>query len=579
MELLLLLGVLMVAGGLGLISMASATSRRATGDSVLESVVWMSLPALSGGLRLVGGSGSGKTVLAAALAFNLWLYQCRSSYIFDPTGSFLASFLSRFKDYCEQQQVSEDEIARLESRIKVYELGADSGHIMRSPQCQRFPGESMTAAVERILAWVLAGRPESQSAAIMGWSSLEKILTPYLYLAMALNLALTELADLLQHPKSDEWKLRYQLALERYPRETREAVNFWQKEYSSWDKATRRQAITIVESFLKPYRYNEPWRASLGATVSDFDDEHFIATGTMVFFIGGGQESIDQRQMLDWHVRRFLAYIRLRGSGHHHEEVGFFIDEPSLLYTPSDKGMEMWAQLIGEAVQVLKRQYQIHPLVVLHQSQSQLHPLIAHHFAALGQVVGKAADYESALELAPQVFDQRPVLKYWEPVLMHIPNRGIEVVNRRPVEYARDEVLQQQAEILLSLDRFKFLCRLSPYKEGGRRTELQQLDFSPFIGSFPDAAWVKAKREQLAKKSGVPIEEALADIDGRLKKGMNQQASSATLAAVTPSAADDQSQSTDTEQTEHLSDAYVPGAAFRLRPAAEDDADDQDEDE
>jgi hypothetical protein len=491
-------------------------TRRLTGrrqrQVSLQEVVWIADEALANGFRLLGASGSGKTILAAYFAFALFMNKQRGGHIFDPTGSFFASFITYVQQYCELNRLAEAEQAQLYDRIIVHELDAESGYVIPAPMFRRFGKERPAAVAERFLAWIAASMPESRGASVEGYNAIAKVAQPAALLMAILNLQVTDIPDLLLHFKQPYWQARFDQALILAPAEAVEAVRFFREEFKAWDSQTRRRQLNLFEVFLQPFRYHPAWRATYGSARPGFDYGHSLHK--VVFHIGSGAEGEHTQRMLDWELRSLIAFIRRRGSGRH-TPVGIFIDEISTMFVESDKGMEIFAHLLAELVHVLRRQYRVHPLCVIHQNQAQLHPQIAQHLAALGQIVGKVADYETAIQLVPQLFDQRPLVKYWDPVLMHLPNRGIEIVHHRPVEYTQREIEHMQAQLLLSLDTFKFLCRLSPFAEGGRRTELQQLDFSPLLGRFPDDAFVKAMRRQLAAASGLPIAQVLAEIEAR----------------------------------------------------------------
>lgn len=521
----LLVGIVLASLWMMVSSGSNTNSATASAQTATEQVVFITDAALANGLRILGGAGVGKTILAAYVTFYLFTIKSQCTYVLDPTGSYFASFITQLRRYCELNRLTPSQQRGLYNRIKLYELGGESGYVGPTPLLARFPGESLASVSDRVMAWIESCMPESRSASVMGYNALAKIVRPGAMLLVACGLQITELPDLLYHPKSGRWRRHYQEALNSWGDEVGEAVRFFRDEYSNWDKGALRQQLPLVETWLQPFRYTPAWRASFGASNSGFDDAGNIREGRVIFILADGLEGEYRQQLLDWHLRRLVSFLNWRGSGRGPEQppFGLSIDEMASLFTSSDKGMQIFSQLLGEIVHRYRRQYGLHPLCILHQSEAQLHPDIASHLAALGQIIGKPADYDSALKLAPQLFDYRPTVKYWEPVLMNIPERGIEVVHRRPVEFTRDELLHQQAEILMSMDRFKFLCRLSPYTEGGRRTELQQLDFAPLVSGFPDAAWVREKRRDLVAQSGVPIQQILSEIAARSQHQNNQQ--------------------------------------------------------
>lgn len=483
----------------------------------LSQIGYIPWEALANGIRILGAAGSGKTQLAVWLLFTSllrgWPY-----IVLDPTGSLLNGLLARIQHYCAVNRLSDAEQAQLYRRLRYCDLSGQSGYITPFPLLQRLPGEQLSVVGDRVMSWILAMMPESKDAPVEGYTSIDKIMRPAAMILAALGLGVTELSDLLYNATKDYWRQRFDYLKATQGPEVGEAVQFFTVEYKSWDANLRQRRINLIEVVLQMFRYQAPLRAMFGAEGPGLDYGQIIRKGQIVLLDSSRLTGAYKSLVLNWILlHSFTPYIWWRGSGHY-PPCGLMIDEISTLYMDTPKAMELFSQGFGELVHVLRRQFRIHPLTVIHQSVAQLHPQMASHLAALGnQVIGKPADYDSALLLAQQLFDYAPLLKRADPIYMNVPERGPRIIDYRPVEYTRDEVLHLQARTLLRLDTFKFLARLTR-REGGGQGPLQQLDVKPLLGPFPDMAQVTVLRQQLAAVSGLPIDQVLREIQERKER-------------------------------------------------------------
>jgi hypothetical protein len=489
----------------------------------VSQVGWIPDAALANGIRILGTAGTGKTVLAINLLVMSFLR--RWPYlVLDPTGSLITGFLARIQQYCAANRLSNVQQAQLYHRIVYVDLSGSSGYIMPFPLFRRLPGEPLSAIGDRVMSWILGMMPESKDAPVEGFTSIAKILRPAAIVLAALQLEITELTSLLTSCDKEKnepvkikepWKARFAYLMATQPQEVGEAVSFFQNEFAKWDKTIRERRLNLIEVILQMFRYNQTFRATFGAGTPGLDYDQVISEGKIVLLDASRLSGEYKQLLLNWILLySFTPYIWWRGSGNH-PPIGCMIDEISTLYMDSPKAMELFSQSFGEIVHILRRQYKIHPLCVIHQNVAQLHPKMADHLAALGnQIIGKPADYKSSLLLAEQLFDYQPLIKRYEPIYMNIQGQGLRIIDYRLIEFRRDEILQLQAHTLMRLDNHKWLCRLTR-KEGGGQGPLQQLDSAPLLGPYPDHAQVAVLRQQLARASGVSTAEVLKEIEAR----------------------------------------------------------------
>jgi len=493
-------------------------AQQGTASSVIHTDGMIRLPnaALANGLRIIGAAGSGKTQLGVWLLFSFFL-QRRPFLVFDPTRSLINGFLSRLQQYVSDHQLSDEEQTQLFDRIVYCDLSGQSGYVVPFSLFQRYGEEPLSAVADRVMSWVSGNFASSHSAPIEGYNNILKNLYPACIIAAALQpeIQLTDLPDLFRHPESGRWKQRFAQVLETYPDQTGEAVAYFQNEFSKLDRATKERRLNMLETVLLGCRYMSSMRATFGATTPGLDYEQIIQQGKMVLVDGSGLAGEYLQQMLNWILLySFPPFLKARGSGRH-QPIGLMIDEISTFYLDAPESMEVFANRFGEMVHVLRRQYGIHPLCVIHQTVAQLHEKIAAHLAALGnQVVGKPADYDSAVLLAEQLFPYQPFVKRWDPVYANIPDEGPRVIDVRPQEFTRHEILHQQALNLLRLKKLHFLTRLTQ-TEGGGQGPLRLLNITSTLGPWPDETSISCLCKQLAATSGVPIQQVLAEIQAR----------------------------------------------------------------
>lgn len=494
----------------------SAPARRASAAGIpLSQIGFMPWQSLSQGIRLVAGSGVGKTVLAGYLALMLFLNR-RPNIVVDPTGSLCTAILGRVLHHVESNQLSEQQAEEVYQRIIYCDFGA-SGYTVPMSLFHRYGNEPLANVSDRFMDYFSLLQSDSRSASIQGYNSVAKIMRPVSVVMAALQpeFQITDVPDLLDHIKSDRWQARLNFAVNRYPRQTRQAVDFLVNDFSQWDGQTKQRRLDLLESFLSPYRYHPVFRATFGAAQTGLDYDAIVDRGQTVLIDASGLLGEARPTVLSWLVLYSLVgYLRHRGN-QRPAPVGLMVDEVSALHLDSATAMDLFAQHWSEMTHILRRQYGLHPLVAISQSAAQLHPKIAADLNALGnQLVGRPADFESALALTDRLFDYQPRVKRWDPVYFSNRDRDAQIIDYRPVEYDREEMQLLQAQTLMRLNKHRWLARLT-LDEGAGQTGLRQLDTSPLLGPWPDPVKVNQLRQQLCAASGVRVDQVLSEVDAR----------------------------------------------------------------
>lgn len=506
------------------------SSAQGTSSSAHAGGILLPNGALANGLRILGAAGSGKTQLGAWLLLSFFL-QRRPFLVFDPTRSLINGFLTLLGDYIVRNRLSDAQQAELYDRITYCDLGGQSGFVMPFSLFQRYGNESLSSVADRVMSWVSGNFAASHSASVEGFNSINQTLYPASVIAAALqpDIQVTDVLDLIHHPRSNLWKQRYEQVLTIYPDQAAEAVAYFRGEFSQLKGNDLTRRMTMLKVVLQPFRYHLPMRATFGATAQGLDYNQVIKQGKMVLFDASGLEGEYKQQVLNWILLySFPPHLKSLGSGHK-EITGVMIDEISIFYQDSPEAMKVFANRFGELVHVLRRQYGIHPLTVMHQSVSQLHEDIAAHLAALGnQIIGKPSDYESALLLAEQLFPYQTYVKRYEPIYGNIPDAGPQIIDLRALDYSRQEVLHQQALNMLRLKKLHFLTRLTT-TEGGGQGPLKTINITSLLGPWPNLNQLDVLCRQLAAKSGVSINAVLADIAARNAPRSKQESAPAEV--------------------------------------------------
>ncbi|MCG3209254.1 MAG: hypothetical protein FOGNACKC_02875 [Anaerolineae bacterium] len=487
--------------------------------------------ALANGIRISGGSGSGKSVLAAWIVFN-YLQRHIASVILDPHGGTIDFFLANVWKWCQSGQLSRADQQRLWQRIVYVDMSGKYGRVNTFPLYYRLGHESLHEISQRFLSTIVRLDPSLKTASIEGFNALDSILTPAGILMSALDLQVTDIANLLHSDNAGQWQARFEQAVNR-DAEARSAVDFFKQEYFQWKREVRQRKIGSAIVKLNPFRYSPTMRAIYGANQPSIDWADVIDNNKIVCLDFRGVLNAEERRFgLLWCLfYSFVEYIKHRGRGRQHKSVGLVIDELSEFgQLEAEANSTIFSQDLNYLINILKRQYRI-LLTIVHQEAYQLDPLTRKTLLSMGtQILGVSHDQESALEMARQFFPYRPTTKRAEPVYSSVDGEPT-VIHERPVEYSLEESRALAAQAFTQLGRFKFLAKLSS-GEGETVGRLVPLTIEPLIGAWVSDTTIADIRRLLAERDGRPIAEVLAEIEARQrasKQGRQSPSQSGTV--------------------------------------------------
>jgi hypothetical protein len=490
------------------------SSGRNRNSNTTPPLIRLPLSALANGIRISGGSGSGKSVLAAWIVFNYFLRRI-PTVILDPHGGTIDYFLANVWKWGKQGRISKAEQQRLWQRIVYVDMSGKYGRVNTFPLYYRLGNESLHEIAQRYLGTIVRLDPSLKTASIEGFNALDSILTPAGMIMAALDLQVTEITDLLHSPNAGQWKERFNQAVSYYP-EARSAVEFFKKEYFQWKHDVRQRKIGSAMVKLNSFRYSPTMRAIYGASQPSIDWEDVIANDKIVCLDFRGVLNAEERRFgLLWCLfYAFVEYVKHRGRGRQHKSVALVIDELSEFgQLEAEAGSTIFSQDLNYLINIIKRQYRI-LLTIVHQEAYQLDPMTRKTLLSMGtQILGVSHDQESALEMARQFFPYRPTTKRTEPVFSGVEGEPT-VIHERPIEYSLEESRALAAQAFTQLNRFKFLAKLSQ-SEGETTGRLVPMTIEPLIGSWVSDATITRMRHLLARRTGRPTDDVLAEIETR----------------------------------------------------------------
>lgn len=493
----------------------SSGSRRTNNRS--QPLIRLPFSALANGIRISGGSGSGKSILAAWIVFCYFL-RGLATVILDPHGGTIDFFLANVWEWCHSGQVSKERQQRMWQRIVYVDMSGKQGRVHTFPLYYRLGHESLHEISQRYLSTIARLDPALKGASIEGYNALDSILTPAGIVMAALELQVTEIADLLHSPNAGQWKVQFAEAVARYP-EAQTAVDFFKKEYFQWKREDRLRKIGSAMVKLNSFRYSPTMRAIYGAGQPSIDWEAVIAGDKIVCLDFRGVLNAEERRFgLLWCLfHSFVEYIKHRGRGRQHKSVALVIDELSEFgQLEAEAQSTIFSQDLNYLINILKRQYRI-LLTIVHQEAYQLDPMTRKTLLSMGtQILGVSHDQESALEMARQFFPYRPQPKRTEPVF---GGSGSEptIIHERPVDYSLEEIRALSAQAFTQLGRFRFLAKLSS-AEGETTGRLVPMTIEPLIGQWVKDTTITEIRRLLAERDGRAITEVLEEIKERSQR-------------------------------------------------------------
>jgi hypothetical protein len=316
--------------------------------------------ALYNGCYILGAKGSGKSTVAADIAFYHFL-NGTPQIILDPLGvGTIDGFLWRVWRFLRDMpsDLPQSYHARFWERI-TYVNVASAERIVPFPLLYKTKAErSLFEIANRYLNTILLTSPWLLHAQVMGWPPLFYIGSQTAIVLAALDYPLTLALDLLRHPEAWRNAGRFAEAVKRYP-EAAPAVDFFLEEYIPAGQANRRRLLNPYFDKISVFSLDNNLRAMFGATKPGIDFDEVERNGHTVL--------IDFRKEIDPQLKRFkllwifsfiFEYIRLRGRKD--TPLGLIVDELATLSQHVTEGENPLADLLDEFINTYMRNHYIY---------------------------------------------------------------------------------------------------------------------------------------------------------------------------------------------------------------------------
>jgi hypothetical protein len=314
--------------------------------------------------------------------------------------------------------------------------------------------------------------------------------------------------------------------LDDYP-ELEPAVSYFRELMDPSNNGLRERRTGSFANKLLPFLADPTMLATFAASQRGVDWDAVARKGQMVIIDFQNERDPERRQFkLLWWYRDFSAFVKTRGMAGRGREILFLIDEiTQLVGQRTGEGNSILAEDLEETVAVDGRNYGVN-VVIAHQNLSQVDERIRNILMQCGtQIIGLVSNPDDALFLARQFLRYDPkAVKKQEPIWMSVAqftqSGALEgysmptIIDRRNVEFTPEEQLLREME-QFRLPRFQFLVR--PATAEGTvanrlyRTSIENLD----AGQYPDAQQVSQVLAYLRQKSGIAVEQVLAEIRQR----------------------------------------------------------------
>ena len=496
--------------------MSRRVYRKATASSLAnrgKRGVWLFDEALQKVL-ITGGSGSGKTLLAARhIVWPLFLGG-RAVVAFDPLGTLSDVVIWKFlMQPVEWQRKNLHRIKYINKRPTKDE------NVIPTPLYYRMGDQDSLATVgRRPLDMFIKSDPSLANAPILGLNQLETVGTYVGMVCAALGLQITEVPNLLRNPK--KWLEPISGAVKDYPYLS-PALDYFSglaqiKKRDSLEMQTRSFLSKIERFCLDPVT-----RAMYGASEPGIDWEKAVAEKWLILFdyrhVINTQERIFASQV---DLNQLLEFIKYRGHGRH-QPIYMAIDELAALFPVVGLAAEQMAADLDALINQYARNYRLFlcPITTQELYQYSDYPKLAKTLLSMNtQFHGATSDPESALFLAERFYRFDPDWnRRLDPIYMSGFMGSIKIVDWTPVPYSVEEQLELRKQKFLDLELFQFYARISQ-QEGSAKAPLIKVNIRDLDRDlFPDFDMVKEARKLLTHQFGVDIQEALTEIDNRLQ--------------------------------------------------------------
>lgn len=482
-------------------------------DKAGRSGLWLFEDALQKVL-ITGGSGSGKTLMAARQILWSLFKEGHTIAAFDPLGPLSDAVIWKFLlQPVEWQRQNLHRLKYINKRPSNIE------NVVPTPLYYRMNEHDSLATIgRRPLDMFIKSDPSLANAPILGLNQLETVGTYVGMVCAALDMQITEIPNMLRNPRN--WLAPIRNAMKDDP-ELVPASEFFSglaqiKKQGELDMQTRSFLSKIEKYCLDPVT-----RAMYGSSEPGIDWEKAVAENWLILYdyrhVTNTQERIFASQV---DLNYLLEFIKYRGSGRH-KPVYMAIDELAALFPVVGLAAEQMAADLDALINQYARNYRLFlcPLTTQELYQYSHYPRLAKTLLSLNtQFHGVTSDPESARFLAERFYRFDPDWnRRMDPVYMSGLFGSVNIVDYTPVPFTVDEQLEIRMQKFLDLEPFQFYARAS-MQEGSLQSPLVKvsiLDLDKDL--YPDPSMVGQARELLSHRVGVKIQEIAREIEERLQ--------------------------------------------------------------
>jgi hypothetical protein len=465
------------------------------------------------GVYLLGASRTGKSrMLGRVIAWQDFMDEI-GQVIFDPRGVTISNFLDKVVRFL--QYVPPDQHFKYWQRIKYVDVSGKGGFITGLPLYYRLtPEETLADISERWLQLTLRSNPHLADAQYFGWPAFHRFGLNAGIICGSLGLQITDIAKLISHP--EQWLSRFAEAEARHP-EAAPACDFFRNEYLPMRPADRARLTNAFRDKLIQFTHDPLLSRQFGAKYPDIDWEEVEQEALTVLLDFSGETNTELRRFkMLWLFDYFFYWIKTRGRRSY--PMALLIDEFASMTNKVFTGENPLAVEIAEFIQEYLRNSNIW-LTVAHQSIEQLDEQLRNTVFSLGTYIFGRAPMPEARILADVLFSKDPnKVKYWhrvwasEPVIGQTRIIGTNhfVIDHRPEFMSLEDQLEEAANQITQLGRFRFLCR--PATSAGAVSNdvfplsIAEIDRDAVTGDYhyPDLPRISEVRSLLAAQSGIP---------------------------------------------------------------------------
>lgn len=478
--------------------------KRKPHDKILYNFDWLTLDRAVMGSFFVAGKGTGKT--RSTIRDFVWrlFWMGIGIIVHDVVGAAVLNFVDKVLRLPKAWQ------PQAFKRIRVFRFSGD--HLPGFPLYYRLGSESLYQISMRPLLTFLKLDPSLQTASIEGWNSIQEVGSNAGMILAALGLQITEMEDLLLHPKT--WKRLLQLAVHRNP-EAAPAVEYFYT-YMTWDPRTRSRKIGALLGKLQIFKQDPNMRAIFGASHLSLNLEEIKAKG-LIIFLDTSSLTGEAKQFVDAYLFQFiLENVKHQGVGHQIPWL-FYEDELSAVVNKNTTGK---VDYVAADIQQLSDVWARNANMMYFMSSQHLHSqfsddMVSTLLSSGNLILGNMSDEEDRRTLANQLIPYHADrVNHLEPVYSGTPPQ---VIDWRPRFFSVSEK-QAIATQAFVLGKFRYVVR-HPRSQGDLTGTVKALNEEGLDrGDWVNEGLVKPVIDLVVTVSEPPRQEREQEINQRKEK-------------------------------------------------------------